>query len=294
MGLFFAFGACATTAGAAILQSLGAHRVPRYARLDVRLLLALLRSGPYLAGLGLDAVSFVLTLLALRTTPLFVVQAIVAAAIALIAASSIPLHDRRLTPAEWTAVAAVCLGVSLLVVAESPREATSLSPVGLWSLLAAPVAVAVIAALAVRSGTGAAFPGLLAGLMFGDSAVAARVVTRATEFPGGVLRSPVPFALLLAGIMGTLLYASALQRGSVTAASAMSIVGQTLGPAITGWFLLGDSIRTGLLWAALTGFILTVGAALTLAHHAHPPPLREPEPPDGEEGAEDRTQDDGL
>ena len=286
MGVLLAFAACLSTAGAAILQSIGARQVRTYAAVDVRLFVALVRNRPYVTGLVLDLVSFVCTVAALHDTPLFVVQAIVAASIAVIAGVSVRLHDRRLGVAEWTAVGAICVGIGLLVASQEPRVSLSLPNIGGWALLAAPVLTAVVAVATVRARTGAAFPGLLAGLMFGDSAVATRVIARLGEPAASVLLSPSGIAVIVSGALGTLLYANAVQRGSVTAASAMSTVGQTLGPALTGWFVLGDGIRSAFVWAAVTGFVLTVGAAVTLAHHAHPAPAGDaeggaglPEPP---------------
>ena len=76
------------------------------------------------------------------------------------------------------------------------------------------------------------------------------------------------YALVLAGIAGTLLYAGSLQRGSVTTTSAMTVVGQTVTPEVAGWLLLGDGVRPGLGALACLGFVLTVCGAVTLSRHA--------------------------
>lgn len=64
-----------------------------------------------------------------------------------------------------------------------------------------------------------------------------------------------------------LTYSIALQRGTVTQATAPLVVGETLAPALVGVWLLGDNPRPGWEWAALLGFALAVGGALTLAGH---------------------------
>ncbi len=271
--MIFALAAMVCDAGAAIFQSVGAHRAPRFERLDPRLFLSLLRSGPYLAGIGLAAAAFGCSFLALRTTPLFVVQAVGAASIALVAVVSTRLHARPLRGRGWLAVVAVCVGIALLVTAYRPRRALVLGTLGEWSLFAAPVVAggATVLARGRSAGTQGALSGLLAGLMFGDAAVTARLLSRDFALSVGLLRGPLPWALLLAGALGTLLYANALQRTTVTTATALSVTGQTLGPALTGWFFLGDDLRPGALWAAVAGFVLTVGGAVLLAGHAHPP-----------------------
>ena len=74
---------------------------------------------------------------------------------------------------------------------------------------------------------------------------------------------------MISGLIGTLLYATALQRGSVTAVFGVSTVGQTIGPAVTGWLLLGDVIPGTAPYAAV-GFGLALVGALVLGRHAHP------------------------
>src|SRR5262245_53382089 len=138
-GVLFAIMAALCTAVATVMQATGARRAHHYRSVDPRLLVAVLRSKLYLAGLGLLAASFVLTLFALRDTPLFVVQAITAASLAVIAAASVVLYGTKLHAVEWGAVAAVFAGVILLVVSQQSSEAVTLPAVGRWALLAAPI-----------------------------------------------------------------------------------------------------------------------------------------------------------
>jgi drug/metabolite transporter (DMT)-like permease len=278
-GLVCALLAACCSAGAAVLQALGISRVRRFAALDVRLLYRLLRSPFYVAGMVLDGLSTLFTLTALHNTPLFVVQAIGSANLALIAVVSVRLFRIRLRMSEWTAVGGVCVGITLLVLAQAPRHSAALTWPGKWGMLAGTVGLAALAVLVTRRFRGAALPGLLAGLTFGDSAIAGRVIARVDEVSAAVLLNPVLYTLVLAGVLGTLLYAMALQRGSVTAASGLSTAGQTLVPALTGWFALGDSVRSGLWWLAALGFCLAVAAALGLGRHAHPVPAARPSGP---------------
>jgi hypothetical protein len=70
---------------ATILQAVGTRRVAAGAGLDVRLLVRLSRSAPYVAGLALDAAAFALTVVALRHLPVYLVQSAVAANLAVVA-----------------------------------------------------------------------------------------------------------------------------------------------------------------------------------------------------------------
>lgn len=275
LGLAVALVAAICTGSAAILQWIGAHRVASYAHVDPRLLWRLLHSKHYAAGLLLDGCSFGLSLVALRSLPLFAVQAIIAANLAVVATLATLVLRTRLTAREWASVAAVVAGVALLVLAAQPAHAPGLSRLGGWAVLAAAAALAVVAFL---PGPHARAPllGLLAGLSYGIAAIAARVLHLSISAAPELLRNPVLYALIFGSILGTLIYATALQRGSVTAASAMSIVGQTLAPALIGWLMLGDTFRPGFAAAAVIGFVLTLAGSLSLAHHAQPGGRRHP------------------
>ena len=70
-----------------------------------------------------------------------------------------------------------------------------------------------------------------------------------------------------AGVLAMLTYSIALQRGTVTQATAPLVVGETVAPALVGLLLLGDHSRPGWGWVAVVGFTLAVGGAVSLAQH---------------------------
>ncbi len=257
------------TGTAALLQTIGVRRIRSFAGVDPRLLWQLVRSVPYVAGLTCNGASFGLSLLALRSLPLFVVQAIVAANLAVIAILATVVLGARLRMGEWLAVAAVIAGVVLLIVSASPAPADQLAWAGRWALFGFTLVLGAVSFVLGRSLHHAGMIGLLAGLAFGSNAFAARVIgTVDLGAAWQLLADPAAYALVLGGVLGPLLYATALQRGSVTVASAMAIVGQTLGPALAGRLLLGGHTHLGL--AAYAGFVVTVVGAVALARHACP------------------------
>src|SRR5919199_4485434 len=82
LGLAGALGAALAYGVGSILQGVAARRAAGGGRdLDPRLLLRLAHQLPYVLGLGCDLAGFGLSLVALRTLPLFAVQAAVASAI---------------------------------------------------------------------------------------------------------------------------------------------------------------------------------------------------------------------
>src|SRR6476660_3983525 len=93
LGLLGAFGAALCYGVGSVLQALAARRTATVEGLDPRLLLRLLKSWRYLVGVGLDGLGFVLSIAAVRTLPLFVVQSVIASFLAVTAIlGAIVLH----------------------------------------------------------------------------------------------------------------------------------------------------------------------------------------------------------
>jgi drug/metabolite transporter (DMT)-like permease len=107
-----------------------------------------LRQVPFLAGLALDGVGFLAQYVALRTVPIFVVQAALAGSLAVTAVVAVPVLGARLGRRQWSAVGAVCLGLALLGLSAG---AESTNPVPLGFRLALLACVAVLAAAGVAA-----------------------------------------------------------------------------------------------------------------------------------------------
>src|SRR4051812_7048730 len=81
---------------ASVLQAVAARSAPRTDGVDPRLLLRLLGRPAFLGGLVLDVVGFAAQFVALRTAPVFLVQAALAAALAVTAIVAVPVLGVRL------------------------------------------------------------------------------------------------------------------------------------------------------------------------------------------------------
>ncbi|MER7442606.1 hypothetical protein [Micromonospora avicenniae] len=276
LGFLLAIIAALCSATAAIVQSIGARRLAATPHVDPRLLLRLVRNGPYAVGLVLDGASSLLTFTALRILPVFAVQAVGAANLGMVAIIAMFVLRLRLTVRDWLAITGVIAGLVLLVLSAMAGPPGTVPGSAGWWLLALVVVLAVVAYLGSPRMCGPAVPGLLAGLSFGSAALGARLLARVASVDD-VVTNPASYAVVLAGLTGVLLYATALQRGSVTVASASSIVGQTVAPAVTGWLLLGDRVRPGFTPVAILGFVLAVTGAVALARHAQPHRHTEPD-----------------
>jgi drug/metabolite transporter (DMT)-like permease len=247
---------------AAILQQAGAHRIPPDRRLGVRLVADLFRQPLFLAGLGLDAIGFVLAFVGLRDLPVFVVQALVASTVAVTAVLGSRFLGDRLIRREWSLVGAIVLGLTLVGASAADGDAPSLAWFG-TALLVGGVPALALAALAFDRRSASAL-GALSGIGFGCFALGARLMPTHDGL-GGFLADPVLWAAVGYAVLGLGIYGMALQRGSVTAVTATTIATEALFPSVLGLLLLSDTTRPGMAGAAAAGFVLTVGGALWLA-----------------------------
>lgn len=107
--------------GAAVLQAGAARRLPPAHSLAAGFMVRLLRNPLYLLALVLIISSFGLSILALRTLPLFVVQAGRASSLAVTALLGVLVLGVRLRRTEVVAVLGIAAGLVLLGLSSGPQ-----------------------------------------------------------------------------------------------------------------------------------------------------------------------------
>jgi drug/metabolite transporter (DMT)-like permease len=257
---------------ATVMQAVAARSAPASDHVDPRLLIRLLGQVPFVIGVVLDLAGFIAELAALRSLPLFVVQAVVAANLAVTAVVGARVLRITISPREWGAVIAVCAGLALLGLAaghENPSKVSIDFRLGLLGCVAF-VAVAGVIAGRLPGRWRSATLGIVAGLGFGLVAIGARVVVNLA--PLDLLRDPATYVVAGGGIIAFLFYATALQRGSVTTTTAGLVIAETVVPAVVGVAELGDHTRHGFAWVAIIGFVVAVAGALALSRFGEPAP----------------------
>ncbi|WP_195911413.1 DMT family transporter [Streptomyces kaniharaensis] len=265
LGLTTALVATVCFGVAAVFQARGARSAPRANRVRARLLAALVRSWQFVLGTLLDIVGFALSIVALRSLPLFLVQAVTNASLAVTALAAVWLMGARLRRSDVAGIVAVVVGLTLLALGSGKEGQDSAASAFHWALLATTVVMLLLTLVLVRRSWNAAAAGLglLAGVGFGVTSLAVRVLD--VQSLAHLLADPATYALVLGGLGGYLAYALALQRGTVTAATAAGTVMETFGPALVGVTVLGDAARPGFEWCALTGFAVAVGGTFLLS-----------------------------
>ncbi|MFJ3333771.1 hypothetical protein [Streptomyces sp. NPDC086766] len=266
-----ALGAAVCFGMATVLQAIAARAAGGGGGGDAALLLRAVRQWRYLAGLALDGLGFLLQIAALRSIPIYAVGAALASSLAVTAVASARLLRVRLSGVEWGAVGVVCAGLAMLGLASGTEGSTGGSAALEWAMLAAAGAVLALGAVGGRlTGRGRALLlGLGAGFGFGVVEVSVRLIDSLAL--SDLLTNPAAYALLVGGGAAFLLLTSALQRGSVTTATAGMVIGETIGPAAVGVVWLGDRTREGLTWLAVLGFAVALTGALALARFGEAP-----------------------
>jgi drug/metabolite transporter (DMT)-like permease len=280
-GLIAAAGIAICYGLATVLQSVGARRTQASDGLDPGLLLRLLRSVPYLIGLALDGAGFILTVVALQTLPLFVVEAFTAAALAVTAVAAAVWLKLPLSRAEWVGVGGVVAGLVMLGLSAGEDEQVALATWQQWLPLVAGIGLLGLTAVGARvpGRAGVAILGALAGLGFGLVGIATRTLQEPITVTG-VLTDPSAYGIVVAGAVSLLALATALQRGSVTQATAAMVVAETVIPSAIGLAFLGDRIRPGYELIAGIGLLLAIIGAVALARLGELPEDEEPAPAD--------------
>jgi drug/metabolite transporter (DMT)-like permease len=252
----------------AIAVRAASHREPEDVAsggVDPGLVVRMLHQWRFVASVCLDALGFVAQLIALQRLPIFVVQAFVASNLAVTAVVASWLIGVKLSWREWAAVGGVVAGVGLVGSSAGAEGAAQVGAVFKLALIVAVAGLAVVgmAAAKLSEPYRTTALGLVAGFGFGVLSIAARVLDGFS--PLQLARDPAAYAIAAAGIISFMFYATALEGGSVTVATAAVVLAETIPPAIIGVIFLGDQTRPGLAGVAWAGFFVAVASAVMLA-----------------------------
>ncbi|BBX26191.1 hypothetical protein [Mycolicibacterium alvei] len=222
----------------------------------------------FIAGMALDLLGFVGSLVSARLIPLFLSQTIMSANLVVTAVLSIFVLHVRLHRRDWTAIAIVLAALCILGATAGRLGDHDPGALMHWGVLTGSAIILGLGVALVRLlGRKAAVPaGLIAGVLYGEMAVAIRVVDGLDPLnPKVLLADPATWAVLVAGLGGFYLFTVALQVGSVNGVAAALVVGETVVPGIVGVVLLGDASRPGYGWLVAVAFIAAVAGAVALA-----------------------------
>lgn len=204
-----------------VLMFRAAQQAPSSDVLRLRLLARLLRSRLWLAGVSLQAASFLVQALALAFGPLLLVQPLAATDLLFALPFLARACHRRMQSTEWLGAALVAGGVGLFVGVSPPQEGLRVPALTDWLAAVVLVAVAVgLGSMVALHATGRTRTILLAAAAAAtfallDALSKAAVGDLRTRGFVPMLATWHPYALLVVGVTGMLLSQSAFQSGSL-------------------------------------------------------------------------------
>ena len=250
IGLLAAAGAAVIFGIAAVVQAVAARDHGLFSRLMVLVGLS------YVLGWSLH-------LLAISRLPLYLAQVGIALSLVVTVVIAATVVREPLAARHWAAIAAMAVGLGLLVGAAGPvghHEFDTNRTLALYVALALTLGLGLV----VRRMRGK-LSGVLLGALGGISYSGSPVATRSLVDPAWDLNTLAPaLTVFLFGLLGFWLYSLALTRSTVAAATAPLVLLETAIPAIVGLTVFGDGVRAGWSAIALVGFVVSVAGALVL------------------------------
>ena len=231
----------------------------------------------YVAGTALDLLAWLCSLAALRSLPVFAVQAVAAGSVAVTAVAGRVLLGTRLRRRDVVAIAITTAALGVVAAAPVTGRAAGAGTAAEAGLVAAAVVLPLAAWRAARHGTAtgsATGTALLAGLAFGGAALCSRALVARPVGVGlwgsaggkpALLGDPLLWALAAFGATGALAYAHALGVGDAARVTALLWTAEVTVPAALGMLLLGDAVRPGWLPWTVPALAAAVAAAAVLA-----------------------------
>jgi drug/metabolite transporter (DMT)-like permease len=259
LALAAAVGCAVCNGSAVILEKVGVN--------EQKSTLRLLGNLPYMAGIALDIIGWLLTLVAVKTLPLFLVQSIIASNIVITALLDQWILHRHLPRYGYRLIVLILIGLCALALTASKSTAViGITDLLEWGAFALLVILGVIGAFLTRHKTRSTAIGLavIAGIAFGAVSIVGRLLITNVPF-WHLLENPLSWILIAYSGLGMLFLTLALRHAAATTVNAVSVTLQTVAPTIIGLALLGDTVRSGYWALTVTALILTLVASLALA-----------------------------
>lgn len=266
--VFFALCAAVFAAVGIVVRQRATMDVPEEHGVSTVMLATLLRRPLWWAGTAAAVAGFVFQALALDNGSLIVVQPLLVSALLFALPLSARLAHRRVTRGDWMWAVLLTVSLAIFVLLAHPRVNDQLAPVTTISVVAGVCTAVVLGCVLVavrRSGWQRAVPLAVAvGVLFGLVAVLTKMLMHALDrfSIAHVLATPLPYALVLLGVLATLLQQSAFHAGSLQTSVPTMLVVEPMAAVLLGVFLLGETL-TANRWEAV---VLTVAVvAMTAA-----------------------------
>ncbi|MBF6672249.1 hypothetical protein [Glutamicibacter sp. FBE19] len=217
----------------------------------------------YLAGLALDALSWLASLIALQALTLFTVQAVLSSSLIVTILLSRWAFAARLRASALWVMGLMVLGLVFLAWSTGPQRAAA-PPLGfIWAMVIASLALGATVAAGYRKSSP-----ILMSIMGGLAASIAALAARGLQLPDSlwaIPREPMAWLVLGNGVIAILAYTRALEGGDVGPMTAVFTAIEVVVPGIAGMMVFGDAARPGWEGCKFAALALSMGCGLWLA-----------------------------
>ena len=249
---------------ATVLEQVSAKREKKYKNINPKSFVSIIKQWPYITGLILDMLGWLLFLVAVRSLPLFLVQSFVATSIIVSAVLDRYLLKHRIFKTEKIAMFLILLGVFMLSYIAKPGVAGPTSSSFKIILIIGPLVVALLATIFIKmknSPLSTSLMAFLVGLAFGGTTIISRIIIFG-QINKTVLQLLLAVALVFYGVLAILILTVALQRATVNKVNSIVLGSEVLLPSLIGLIFLGDKINSNNYIILYTGLALVIAGSV--------------------------------
>jgi drug/metabolite transporter (DMT)-like permease len=261
--VFATLSALASACGAILQRLAVVDRTSTAARSAWRTAIDLVRQPVWLLGGLFLVATFGFQALALYFGPLAVVQPVLVLELIFTLGLRVFLLHDDIASRTWSAALVICLGLAAFLVLASPSEGTHVPNAGQWILAVSTRGLAVLVLLLLsrygsRARRAALFGAATAVVWSVDAAFVKQAVDTLAHggLPGLLTHWPL-YAMIVTGVLGTVLLQGAYAVGPLAASQAALLIVDPLASIALGIELFGEQLNTG------SGYVL--GAVVSLA-----------------------------
>ncbi|MET0453643.1 MAG: DMT family transporter [Mycobacterium sp.] len=252
-GLVVLFALCAAVCMAIgiVVRQRATMDVPADESVSTRMFVTLVRRPIWWAGTGVAVAGYGFQALALVKGSLILVQPLLVSALLFALPLSARLAGRRVTRREWLWAGLLTLSLALFVLLARPGPPDKTASVAVSAIVGVGCAVLIVGCVLIaRRLEGSPRAVLFAvgvGVLFGVVAVLTKIVMHLLNERGamGLLATPAPYALVLLGVVATLLQQSAFHAGALQTSVPTMLVLEPVVAVVLGAVLLGEELDVG-------------------------------------------------
>lgn len=272
-GLVVVFALCAAVfmAIGIVVRQRATMDVPSDQGVSAVMFTTLLRRPLWWAGTAAAVAGYGFQALALIKGSLILVQPLLVSALLFALPISARMAGRRVTRGEWLWAGLLTVGLAVFVLLARPgpqEQAASLSTSTIVAAVCgALIVTCVVVAVKIGGWQRAVLLAVAVGVLFGVVAVVTKINMHILDQRGvlSLLATPAPYALVVLGVVATLLQQSAFHAGALTTSVPTMLVLEPVVAVVLGALLLGEEFDAGGYEAIALALAVVAMTAATVA-----------------------------